>query len=179
MICPLHSLVWRKDFSWLLDCYSKWSSYTPEEPSVVLAYASVYGHTQNAVDILAGELAERGIKRISVFDVSKTHPSYILAEAFRCSHLVLASITYNNGIFCNMDTLIHQLAAHNLQNRTIALIENGTWAPVSAKLMKEGLSGLKNNTFLEAGISFKSSLQTEQAASVQELADALYASMTH
>lgn len=177
MICPLHSMVWRNDIPWLLDQYSKWSSYQPEEKSVVLAYASVYGHTENIVDILAGKLAENGVKHIAVYDVSKTHPSYIIGDVFRCSNLVLASITYNNGIFCNMDTLVHQLAAHNIQNRTIAFVENGTWAPTSAKLMKEGLAGLKNNTLLEAGVSVKSSLKEDQLESIQALADAILASL--
>ncbi len=173
LICPLHSLVWRQDFAWLLDKYSKWSSYAPEEASVVIAYASVYGHTEKAADLLAAKLAERGIRHISVFDVSKTHPSYIIGEAFRCSALVLASITYNNGIFCNMDTLVHQLVAHNLQNRTVALIENGSWAPTCAKQIREELGGLKNCTVLEPTLSFKSALKDEQAAGIDELAAAL------
>ena len=125
------------------------------------------------MDILAGKLAERGVKVISVYDVSKAHPSYIISDAFRCSCLVLASITYNNGIFCNMDSLVHNLAAHNLQNRTIALIENGSWAPVSAKLLTESLSALKNCMFLEKGVTIKSSLQPGQEEELDALADAI------
>ena len=113
------------------------------------------------------------MKGISVYDVSKTHPSYIISDAFRCSCLVLASITYNNGIFCNMDSLVHNLAAHNLQNRTIALIENGSWAPVSAKLLTESLSALKNCMFLEKGVTIKSSLQPGQEEELDALADAI------
>lgn len=177
MICPLHSLVWRENFSWLLDKYSKWSSYTPEENSVVIAFGSVYGHTEEAADILAGKLADRGIKHISVYDVSKTHPSYIISDAFRASHLVLASITYNMGLFTNMETLVHDLAAHGLQKRTIACIENGTWAPVSTKLMKEALSGLKNTTFLEEGVTIRSSLKAESETALDALADAIAAGM--
>ena len=177
LICPLHSLVWRNDIPWLLEKYSLWSSYEPEEPSVVIAYASVYGHTQTPADLLAARLADRGITRISVYDVSKTHPSYIIADAFRASALVLASITYNNGIFCNMDSLLHQLVAHNLQKRTIALMENGTWAPVSAKHMGEVLTGLKNNTVLDAGLSIKSALKPGQEADLDALADALAAAV--
>lgn len=177
MICPLHSLVWRKDIPWLMEKYSRWSSYTPEDRSVVLAYASVYGHTEKAVDILAGKLADRGITGISVYDVSKTHPSYIIADAFRCSCLVLASITYNNGIFCNMDSLVHNLSAHNLQNRTIALIENGSWAPVSAKLLTESLCALKNCQFLDKGLTIRSALQDSQEAALDELADAVAESL--
>ncbi len=177
MICPLHSLVWRKNIPWLLDKYSKWSSYEPEEKSVVLAYASVYGHTENAVDILAAKLAEKGVTNLSVYDVSKTHPSYIIADAFRCSNLVFASITYNNGIFCNMDTLLHQLAAHNLQNRTVAFMENGTWAPVSGKHMREALSSLKDIRVLEESVTIKSSLKDDQEASISAMADSIYQSL--
>lgn len=173
LLCPLHSYVWRKDIPWAIGKYLKWSSYEPEDSSVVLAYASVYGHTANAVDILAGKLAERGIRDIAIYDVSKTHPSYILADAFRCSCLVLASITYNNGMFCNMENLVHNLAAHNLQNRTIALMENGTWAPVSAKQMTESLSSLKNNTILGEGLTIKSSLKPDQEDNLNALADAI------
>lgn len=173
LLCPLHSLVWRKDIPWVVDKYLKWSSYEPEDSSVVLAYASVYGHTATAVDILAGKLADRGIKNIAVHDVSRSHPSYIISDAFRCSCLVLASITYNNGIFCNMENLIHNLAAHNLQNRTIALIENGTWAPVSAKQMEQGLAILKNNNILSESMTIKSALRPEQEDSLNALADAI------
>ena len=152
MICPLHSVIWREDLPWLIDKYLKWSSYTPEEKSVTIAYGSVYGHTEKAADILAGKLADRGIRHISVFDVSKTHPSYIIADAFRTSAMVFASITYNGGIFCNMDTLLHQLAAHGLTNRTAALIQNGTWAATTSKQMGEILGTMKNIHVLEADV---------------------------
>ena len=102
MICPLHGPVWRKNIGWFVDKYSKWSSYTPEqEGSVLIAYSSVYGHTENAAQVLATMLAERGVRNIAMYDVSVTHPSYVVAEAFRCSHLVFASTTYNAGIFCS------------------------------------------------------------------------------
>ena len=177
MICPLHSHVWRKDIPWLLEKYQAWSSYQAEDPSVVIAYGSVYGHTGQAADLLATKLAERGVKGIAVYDVSKTHPSYIIADAFRCQALVLASITYNNGIFCNMENLIHQLVAHNLQDRTIAVIENGSWAPVSGKHMRECLSAMKNNTILDEAFTIRSSMKEDQTASLDALADALSASL--
>ena len=145
MICPLHGPVWRKNIGWFVDKYSKWSAYTPEQDgSVLIAYSSVYGHTENAAQVLATMLAERGVRNIAMYDVSVTHPSYVVAEAFRCSHLVFASTTYNAGIFCNMETALLDIAAHNLQNRTIALIENGSWAPTAGKLMRGILSKLKN-----------------------------------
>lgn len=137
MICPLHGLIWRENIGWLLEKYQRWSSYTPEENAVTLFYGSIYGNTENAVDILAGKLADRGVKNITVYDASVTHPSYLISEAFRCSHVVFASATYNNGIFVSMENLLHDLVAHNLQNRTMAIIQNGSWSPASGRLMKE------------------------------------------
>ena len=169
MICPLHSLVWRKDLDWLLEKYSRWSSYEPEEKTVLIAYASVYGHPEQAADAIAARLAERGVPNIAVYDVSKTHPSYILADAFRCSALVFASITYNNGIFCNMETLLHQIAAHNLQNRTVAFLENGSWAPVSVKHMTDTFASLKNMKVLEESLTIRSSLKNCQGDCLEAL----------
>lgn len=178
MICPLHGPVWRKNIGWFVDKYSKWSSYTPEqEGSVLIAYSSVYGHTENAAQVLATMLAERGVRNIAMYDVSVTHPSYVVAEAFRCSHLVFASTTYNAGIFCNMETALLDIAAHNLQNRTIALIENGSWAPTAGKLMRGILSKLKDVTILNETLTIKSSLKDDQLAALAEIADALVASM--
>lgn len=177
-ICPLHGPVWRKNIGWFVDMYSKWSSYTPEQDgSVLIAYSSVYGHTENAAQVLATMLAERGVRNIAMYDVSVTHPSYVVAEAFRCSHLVFASTTYNAGIFCNMETALLDIAAHNLQNRTIALIENGSWAPTAGKLMRGILSKLKDVTILNETLTIKSSLKDDQLAALAEIADALVASM--
>ena len=177
MICPLHGPVWRSNIAWFVDKYQKWSTYTPEEDAVMIAYASVYGNTENTANILAAKLAERGAKRIAMYDVSATHPSVIVAEAFRCSHLVFASTTYNAGIFCNMETALLDIAAHNLQNRTVALIENGSWAATSGKLMREILAKLKNITVLENTVSLKSSLKEGQLPALDALADAIIASM--
>ena len=177
MICPLHGPVWRSNIAWFLEKYQKWSTYTPEEDAVMIAYASVYGNTENAANILAAKLAERGVKKIAMYDVSVTHPSVIVAEAFRCSHLVFASTTYNAGIFCNMETALLDLAAHNLQNRTVAILENGSWAATSGKLMTEILSKLKNITFLGDKLTIRSSLKEDQLAALDALADALAQSM--
>lgn len=171
MICPLHGLIWRENFGLLLDKYNKWSSYTPEDNSVMLAYASVYGGTENAVDLLAGELAKRGVKNIRIYNTSLTHPSEILAEAFRCSHLVFASITYNMGIFSSMNHLIHELAAHNLQNRTVALIENGSWALASGKLMAEEFSKMKNMNLIAEPVSIKSTMTEENMQAIIDMAE--------
>ena len=177
MICPLHGLIWRENIGWLLEKYQRWSSYTPEETAVTLFYGSIYGNTENAVDILAGKLADRGVKNITVYDASVTHPSYLISEAFRCSHVVFASATYNNGIFVSMENLLHDLVAHNLQNRTMAIIQNGSWSPASGRLMKELLSGLKNNTILENEVTLKSSLKPEQEQSLDALADEIAVSI--
>ena len=174
MICPLHGPVWRKNIGWFVDKYSKWSSYTPEqEGSVLIAYSSVYGHTENAAQVLATMLAERGVRNIAMYDVSVTHPSYVVAEAFRCSHLVFASTTYNAGIFCNMETALLDIAAHNLQNRTIALIENGSWAPMAAKVMRKMLEASKNLTFAETTVTVKGALNDVSEAQLAALADEL------
>ena len=177
MICPLHGPVWRKNIGWFIDKYVKWSTYTPEEDAVMIAYASVYGNTENTANIIASKLADAGIRNIKVYDVSATHPSVIVAEAFRCSHLVFASTTYNAGIFVTMETALHDLVAHNLQNRTIAIVENGTWAPTSGGLMRELLSKLKNITILNDSLTLKSSLKEDQLAQVDQLVAAIVGSM--
>ena len=143
-LCPLHGPIWRKDAAWFIEKYQRWSTYTPEERGVVIAYGSVYGHTENAAAILANRLSEKGVRNIAMYDVSNTHPSVLVSEAFRCSHLVVASATYNNGIFTPMETMLMDLKAHNLQNRTVAVIENGSWAPQAGKLIRSCFEGMKN-----------------------------------
>ncbi|MBR1904713.1 MAG: FprA family A-type flavoprotein, partial [Alphaproteobacteria bacterium] len=143
-ICPLHGFIWRENLSWFMAKYAKWAAYEPEDNGIIIAYGSIYGNTQNAAEILATKLAEKGGKNIKLFDVSVTHPSYIIAEAFRCHTLVFAAVTYNAGIFVNMENLLHDIAAHNLQNRRIATIDNGTWAATAGKQMREELAKLKN-----------------------------------
>ena len=177
MICPLHGPIWRENLGWFIDKYMKWSSYTPEDQAVMIAYGSVYGHTENLANVLASKLADLGVKDVRVYDVSATHPSYILSEAFRCSHLVFASITYNGGIFTNMEHLLLELKAHNLQNRTVALMENGSWAPVAGKKMKEIFDSMKNIRLLEENVTIRSSMKEDQLAQVDALAKAIVESM--
>ncbi|MCR5089947.1 MAG: FprA family A-type flavoprotein [Oscillospiraceae bacterium] len=175
-VCPLHGFVWRRDFDRYLEKYQLWSSYEPEERSVLLAYASVYGHTENASNILAAKLAERGV-RVRMYDTSVTPASYIVSDAFRCSHLVFAATTYNNGVFVTMENLLHDIAAHNLQKRKIALIENGTWSPVSGKLMREILAPLKNMEYVGETVTLKSALANGQTDALDALADAIAADL--
>ena len=177
MICPLHGPVWRENISWYVDKYLTWSSYAPEERAVMIAYGSIYGNTENAANILACRLADRGVRNIAVYDVSSTHPSVLVSEAFRCSHLVFASVTYNGGIFTNMERVLGDLKAHALQNRTVALMENGSWGLMAAKQMKEIISTMKNMEILEPSLSIKSSLKKGQEAEIDAIADAIAASV--
>ncbi len=170
MICPLHGPIWRENIAWFVDKYNKWSTYTPEDNTVLIAYASIYGGTENAANILASELAKKGVKNITMIDVSVTHPSYIISEAFRCSHIVFAAPTYNAGIFTPMETVLLDLAAHNLQNRTVAFIENGSWAPISAKLMGDIVAKMKNMTVLASKATLKSTVKDAQREELKTLA---------
>ena len=169
-VCPLHGFVWRSRFGDYLEKYLQWSSYTPETKGVMIAYASVYGHTANTVNVLACKLVERGLK-VKVYDTSVTPASYIVSDAFRYSHLIFASTTYNAGIFVNMENLINDIVNHNLQGRKVALLENGSWAPTSGKLMKEQLSKLKGTEFIGETVSLKSDVTEAQLAQLDALAD--------
>ena len=177
MICPLHGPVWRSDLGYLLEKYGKWSTYEPEDKAVALFYGSMYGDTENAVNILASMLAEAGVKDIAVYDVSSTHVSTLIAETFRCSHIVLAAPTYNMGIYPAMQNFLHDMKALNVQNRTAAIIENGTWAPVSGKLMREALGEMKNMRILEPALTVKSAVKSGNLESLSALKDALLDSM--
>lgn len=173
-VCPLHGFVWRKHFGDYLEKYLLWSSYTPEENSVLIAYASVYGHTENAANILAVKLNERGV-RVRMYDTSVTPASYIVSDAFRCSHLVFASTTYNAGVFVTMENLLHDIANHNLQGRKVAIIENGSWAATSGKLMRGMLEGVKGTEFIGDNLSLRSALKENQLEAMDALADAIAA----
>ena len=162
MICPLHGPVWRENLGWFIDKYQKWSTYTPEDHAVLIVYASIYGNTESAVNVLAGKISDAGEKNIAMYDVSKTDPSYILAEAFRCDRIVFACPTYNAGLFPKMETLLSELKAHNFQNRKVAVIENGTWAISAGKQMKEILSSMKNMEIYDNTLTVKSSLKRDQ-----------------
>jgi flavorubredoxin len=177
MICPLHGFIWRDDLGYFIDKYAKWAAYEPEDKAVVIAYGSIYGNTYDAMAVLASKLAEQGVKNIKMYDVSKTHASYIISEAFRASTIVLAAPTYNGGIFVNMENMLHDLTEHNLQNRRFAVVDNGTWAAMAGKQMKDLLALLKNCTFIEPQISLKSAMKDEQIAQIDELAAAIKADL--
>lgn len=176
MICPLHGPLWRRNLGEILAKYGQWAAYEPEKQGVLLAFASVYGGTENAADILACRLAERGVP-VAMYDVSVTHPSYILADCFQYSHLVFAATTYNNGVFVSMENLLHDLANHNLQKRTVALVQNGSWAPTSGKRMLQILDSMRDIEMLGSSMTIRSVLAPGQEEQLSALADALTASI--
>ena len=177
MICPLHGPIWRENLGWFIEKYDTWSSYKPEDQAVMIAYASIYGTTENAAEILASKLADKGVKNIAMYDVSVTDPSVIVSESFRCSHLVFAAPSYNGGIFTKMETVLSELKAHSLQNRTVAIMENGTWAPVAGRQMREIFAGMKNIELLEEGVTIRSAVKEAQEASLEALAEKIASSL--
>ena len=174
MICPLHGPVWRKDLGYILDKYAKWAAYEPEVQGVLIAFASVYGGTETAANILACRLAELGVP-VEMYDVSVTHYSYVLSDAFKYSHLVFAATTYNAGMFVTMEQLLHDIAAHNLQNRKVALIENGSWAPMAGKFMKAYFEGMKDIDICEPVVTIKSVMKEADEENMKLLAEAVLA----
>lgn len=175
-ICPLHGFVWRKDLDFYIQKYKLWSSYTPEETCVLIPYASIYGNTENIADIISCKLQDKGIKTV-MFDVSVTAASDIVSAAFRYSHIVFVSVTYNAGIFVTMEDFIRELKSHNIQNRTIAFVQNGSWAPASGRLMKELLADCKNMTVLDETITIQSSTKMEQEPEIEAFVNAVASSV--
>ena len=178
-ICPLHGPIWRENLGWIIDKYDKWSSYTPEDPQgVMVVYGSVYGGTESAANVVASRLSEGGVANVRVYDVSRTHVSELIAEAFRCSHIVFASMTYNMDVFTPMKNFITDLAAHNLQNRKYALIENGSWSPVAGSRMKEKLDAMSGMEQVGQTVTILSAPNDETYAALSALADAVLASLS-
>lgn len=175
-ICPLHGFVWRENIGAYLEKYQKWSLYEPEVNGVMIAYASVYGNTENAANILACKLRDKGIKT-TMFDVSVAETSEVVAASFQYSHLVFAAPTYNGGIFIKMDEVLRDIEAHSLKNRTVAFMENGTWAVTCGKQMKEIFAGLKGMNLIEDTVTIKSALADGQEAQVEKLAEAIAETM--
>ena len=177
MICPLHGYVWRSDIEKLISKHNLWSSYVPESPGVVIVYGSIYGNTENAAEILACKLREKGVQT-TLFDASNTHVSHIVSAAFQWSHLVLASVTYNAGLFPPVETLINELAGRNFQSRTVAIMENGTWGCISGKLICNKLEQAKTLSVLESSLCIKSSVKEENLLQIEAMADEIAASVS-
>ena len=173
MVCPLHAHIWRKDLSTIISLYDTWSKYEAEKDSVVIFYGSIYGNTQNAAEILAMQLAENGIENVEVFDTSKTHVSFLVSKAFEYKTLVFAAATYNAEIFDTVQNLIIELKNHNLSNRRIGLIENGSWAPVAASKMKAQLETLKNMEIVDPVVKVVSSVTAKNVEELSVLAKEL------
>lgn len=178
LICPLHGPLHKGNLNPVLNPYKLWATYTPEDPDgVMIAYSSVYGDTANAVEVLATMLAKRGVKNLVVYDVSKTDSSVLVAEAFRVHTIVLAATTYNAGVFVKMEDFLHDLANHKIRNRTIAFMENGSWAPAAKSNMKRILSELQGITYIEESLTIASSLKEDQLVNLEAIAEAVTASV--
>ena len=175
VICPLHGPVLKENLGYYLNLYDIWSSYRPEEEGVLIAYTSVYGNTERAVMQLAQLLEEKGAPKIVVTDLARCDMAEAVEDAFRYSKLVLATTTYNAEIFPFMHEFIHHLTERNYSNRTVGLIENGSWAPMAAKVMKGMFEKSKNLTFTETTVKIMSALNEESAAQLEKLAEELCA----
>lgn len=178
IICPLHGPVWRKDIGYILDKYIHWATYTPEEKGVLVCYASMYGNTENAAHILATKLHEKGMHKVHMYDVSKTHVSYLIGEAFKYSHLALLSVTYNLNVFPAMDNFVQDIKRLNLQKRVVAVVENGSWAPQASVLINETLDEMKQMTVLNEEVSVLSSVSKMTESELDSLADSIIESMS-
>jgi flavorubredoxin len=177
IICPLHGPVWRNNFGYLLDKYDKWSRYEPEEKGVLIVYGTMYGNTEATANDLATRLVKKGMTNVVIYDVSKTHVSYLISETFKYSHVVLASVTYNLKIYPPMLDYIMDMKALNLQKRTCVLIENGSWAPQSGKLMRELLDDMKEMTILDSELTLNSSMKEADGDSMDAITDSIIESM--
>lgn len=178
MICPLHGPVWRNNLEYFIDKHDKWSKYEPEEKGVLIAYASMYGNTEAAAQCLAAKLVEKGCTNVKVYDVSNTHVSQLISESFKLSNIILASVTYNTGLFPAMLDYLEDMKALEVQNRTIALMENGSWGPRAASHMTNFINNnLKNMTLLEPKVTIKSAGKDSDVQNIDALADAIIESM--
>lgn len=177
IVCPLHGPLWRKDLGYFIEKYDKWSRYEPEENGVLIVYASMYGNMESAAQRLASMLTAKGVEKIAVYDVSNTHVSHLIAETFKYSHIVLASVTYNLGIYPLMHNYLMDMKALNMQDRTVAIMEGGSWAPKAGVLMEELLDEMKQMTVLNEKVTVLSTLSESSAAEMEQMADAIVESL--
>ena len=173
VICPLHGPILTENLGYYLDLYNKWSSYTPEDPGILIAYNSVYGHTEEAALLLEELLKEKNAPKVAVTDLARDDMAEAVEDAFRYDRLVLATPTYNGNVFPFMRTFIDALLERNYQKRKIGIIENGTWAPMAAKVIKGMFEKSKEITFVDPVVTIKSALKDDSRKAVEELADAL------
>lgn len=173
MICPLHGPVLSDDLDYYLGKYQTWSSYEPEDKGILIAYASIHGNTGKAAEKLAELLREKGVEKVVVMDLARADIAEAVEDAFRYDRMVLAAATYDAGIFPCMDSFLARLKSKNFQKRTVGIIENGSWAPMAGKIMKETLSQMKEITILEPVVTIKSTLNEESEEQLKLLAQAL------
>ena len=177
-ICPLHGPVWREDLMYFIQKYDTWSRYAPEEQGVLIVYASMYGNTESAAQALAARLCDKGMTNVALYDVSSTNVSQLISETFKYSHLVLASVTYNLGIYPAMHNYLLDMKALNVQKRTVAIVENGSWACKSGDLMQKFLTEeMKDMTVLNERVSMASALGEDKEVELDTLVDAILDSM--
>ncbi len=178
MICPLHGVIWRNNLEYIIEKYDKWSKYEPEEKAVMIVYSSVYGHTENVANILANYLGENKIKNIAVYDSSNIDVSYLVAESFRCSNIVIAATTYNLGLYPKIENYMLDIKRMNLQNREISIIENSTWAQgIVTKNIKDILSQMINMKVLDETLSIKSSAKKDDYEIIKNIGDSIIKSL--
>ena len=173
IICPLHGPVLTENLGHYIGLYDTWSSYRPEEEGVVIAYTSVYGHTKKAAELLAEKLKANGAPKVVVYDLARDDMSAAVADAFRYSRLVLATITYNGSIYPFMNDFVTRLVEHNFQNRTVGLIENGSWAPTAARVIKKMMEGSKNIKWLDTTVTIMSAVKQENVEQIEAMANEL------
>ncbi len=176
IICPLHGPVLTEDLGHYIRLYDLWSSYTPETDGVVIAYTSIYGHTKEAIELLARELQNRGVPNVVVHDLARCDMALAVSDAFRYDKLVLATTTYNADVFPFMRTYLDKLTERNFQNRTVAMIENGSWAPTAIKVMKQKLENSKKITYTDNNVTIMSAMSKDNEGQIALLADELAAS---
>ena len=174
MLCPLHGFVWRRELDSIISKYDTWSKYEPEQNGVLIAYTSVYGGTQSAAELAAAKLREKGIA-VKMYDCSMTHTSYVVADAFRYSHIIFATTTYNNGIFIKMEELLHDLVAHGFCKKTVGIIENGSWAPAAGKLIRAMLEPCKEVRILDEQVTIKSAMKPADEPALDAMIDRIAA----
>ena len=173
IICPLHGPVLTENLGHYIGLYDTWSSYRPEEEGVVIAYTSVYGQTKKAVELLAEKLKANGAPKVVVYDLARDDMSAAVADAFRYSRLVLATITYNGSIYPFMNDFVTRLVEHNFQNRTVGLIENGSWAPTAARVIKKMMEGSKNIKWTDTTVTIMSAVKQENVEQIEAMAKEL------
>lgn len=174
MICSLHGPIWRENLEYFIEKYDVWSKYEPEKNGVVLVYASMYGNTENIMNVIANKLAQKGVKDMRMYDISKTHSSYIVSDIWKYSHVIFGSVTYNMGLYYGMESLLNELKALNLQNRKVGLVGNGTWSPQALKVMNEIICSMKNMEIVGTPFEITSSLKNDEEEIVDKFVEGFF-----